>query len=153
MSVYYYDPFTDFNRLFDNAFANWSAARSPQTTQSAEDSNNRVTTFRPRVDVHDDTEKNLVTVSVELPGMKKEDIHLDVHNDQLTISGETTQSSERNEDGYVVRERRSGKFSRVLPLPRGVKSEDLKAGLNDGVLTVTYPKVTEEQQAKRIAIN
>ncbi|EJD52694.1 hypothetical protein AURDEDRAFT_158426 [Auricularia subglabra TFB-10046 SS5] len=56
-------------------------------------------------------------------------------------------------DGFVVRERRSGKFSPALQLPAGVSAEHINAALNDGVLTITWPKATPEQQAKRIAIN
>jgi len=105
------------------------------------------------MDVHEDNEKNIVTATFELPGLKKDNIAIDVHNGRLTISGQTTASTEENKDGYVVRERRSGKFSRVLNLPNGVNAESINAALNDGVLTVTWPKTTPEQQAKRVTVN
>ena len=73
------------------------------------------------MDVHEDEKANQVTASFELPGLKKEDVNIDVHNNVLTISGESKISSDRNEDGYAVRERRYGKFSRALPLPQGIK--------------------------------
>ena len=69
----------------------------------------------------EDREKNLVTATFELPGLSKENVQLDVKNNVLTVSGESTISSEHNERGYAVRERRFGKFSRSLPLPEGVK--------------------------------
>ena len=72
------------------------------------------------MDLHEDAEKNAVTATFELPGMKKEDVQIDVHDGQLTISGETKVSEEHNKDGYAVRERRFGKFSRTLRLPQGV---------------------------------
>ena len=62
-----------------------------------------------------------MTASFELPGLKKEDVNIDVHNSVLTVSGETKISSEHDENGYVVRERRYGKFSRSIGLPQGVK--------------------------------
>ena len=73
------------------------------------------------MDVHEDKEKNLVTATFELPGLTKENVDIDVHNNVLTVSGESKVSSERDENGYAVRERRFGKFSRSLPLPQGVK--------------------------------
>lgn len=74
-----------------------------------------------RIDVHEDAEKNLVTATFELPGLKKEDVNIDVHNNLLIVSGESKAETERNEDGYAVRERRYGKFSRSLPLPQGIQ--------------------------------
>ena len=71
------------------------------------------------MDLHEDTEKNLVTATFELPGLKKEDVSIDVNNNVLTVSGESKLSEERNEEGYAVRERRYGKFSRSIPLPQG----------------------------------
>ena len=64
---------------------------------------------------------NEIVASFELPGLQKEDVSIDVHNNILTVSGQSNTSSERNEDGYVVRERRHGKFTRALSLPQGIK--------------------------------
>jgi HSP20 family protein len=73
------------------------------------------------MDVHDDKEKNIVTTTFELPGLKKEDVTIDVHNNVLTVSGEAKHDEERDENGYAIRERRFGKFSRAVPLPQGIK--------------------------------
>lgn len=73
------------------------------------------------MDLHESSENNQVTATFELPGLKKEDVQIDIQNNRLTISGETKSSTERNEDGYALRERRYGKFSRTLPLPNGTK--------------------------------
>ena len=63
-----------------------------------------------------------MTASFELPGMTKDDVNIELHGDRLTISGETKSSSERTEnENYVVRERRSGKFSQSLPVPEGTE--------------------------------
>ena len=106
-----------------------------------------------RVDVHESTENNLVTASFELPGLKKEDVTIDLQNGRLIVSGEANFSDEKEENGYVVKERRSGKFSRAVPVPQGTNPEDIKAPMEHGVLTVTYPKSSPEQQAKRITIS
>ena len=71
--------------------------------------------------MHEDTQNNTVLATFELPGLKKEDVNIDVHNNMLTVSGESKISSDRDENGYAVRERRYGKFSRSIPLPQGVK--------------------------------
>jgi hypothetical protein len=73
------------------------------------------------MDVHEDVKSNTVTATFELPGLKKEDVNIDVHNNRLTVSGETKTSSEREEGGYAIRERTLGSFSRALQLPAGVK--------------------------------
>ena len=73
------------------------------------------------MDVHEDNEKNIVTAMFELPGLTKENVNIDVHNNLLTVSGESKISSERDENGYAVRERRYGKFSRSIPLPQGIQ--------------------------------
>lgn len=73
------------------------------------------------MDVHEDKEKNTVTATFELPGLTKENVNIDVNNNLLTVSGESKISSERDEHGYAVRERRYGKFSRSIPLPQGIK--------------------------------
>lgn len=73
------------------------------------------------MDLHEDSEKNLVTATFELPGIRKEDISIDIHDSRLTVSGETKISEAHEEDGYAIRERRFGKFSRTLRLPAGVK--------------------------------
>lgn len=126
------------------------------------------------MDVHEDPKANVVTATFELPGLKKEDVNIEVHNSLLTISGESKISTEHEESGYAVRERRFGKFSRSIPLPEGVKacrptpflsqshvltiiaiiqSEQVKASLDNGVLTVNFPKSTPDQAPKKITIS
>ncbi|TFK38559.1 HSP20-like chaperone [Crucibulum laeve] len=88
------------------------------------------------MDLHENVESNTVTATFEFPGLKKEDIQLDLHNGRLTISGESKLSEEHNKDGYAVRERRFGKFSRTLQLPQGIKVGILEVveSLDSGIL-------------------
>ena len=104
------------------------------------------------MDVHEDKEKNLVTATFELPGLKKEDVQIDVHNNVLTVSGETKIDETKEHDGYAVRERRFGRFSRSIPVPQGIKEEEIKASLENGVLTVTFPRSSPEQAPKKITV-
>ena len=73
------------------------------------------------MDLHEDAEKNLVTATFEFPGVSKEDTNIEFHNGKLTVSAAAQQSEEHKENGYAVRERRFGKYSRTLQLPQGVK--------------------------------
>lgn len=73
------------------------------------------------MDLHEDHEHNIVTATFELPGLQKEDVQIDVHSNRLTVSAESKQSNEFEENGFAVRERRFGKISRTLQLPEGVK--------------------------------
>jgi len=105
------------------------------------------------MDLHEDANNNLVTATFELPGLKKEDVQIDLHNNRLTISGEANLSSDHNEEGYAVRERRFGRFSRTVAIPNGTKPEQIKAAMENGVLTVTFPKSSPEQDAQRITVS
>ena len=73
------------------------------------------------MDLHEDNQQNIVTATFELPGLNKENVSIDVHNNVLTVTGESKIEEKRDENGYAVRERRFGKFSRSIPLPQGIK--------------------------------
>ncbi|KZV74174.1 HSP20-like chaperone [Peniophora sp. CONT] len=123
-----------------------------QNGQLARRRSSLASALSPKMDVHEDKEKNVVTASFELPGLKKEDVSIDVHNNVLTISGETKSDESKEQDGYAVRERRFGRFSRSIPVPQGIKEEEIKANLENGVLNVTFPRSAPEMAPKKIAI-
>ena len=74
-----------------------------------------------RMDLHEDSQDNLVTVLLELPGVKKDDVVIDVHKGRLTVSAENKLPIGFEERGYAIRERRFGRFVRSLQLPAGVE--------------------------------
>ncbi|KAF8582455.1 HSP20-like chaperone [Ramaria rubella] len=159
LSTYFYEPFhesfftsSDLNRLFDAAWNQDSRSlNSPsRDVQRAEDSN---APLRPRMDVHESKQNKEMTATFELPGLKKEDVNIDVHNNRLIVSGQSTLSNELEKEGYAVRERRFGRFSRTLPLPSGIKPEDIKAKMENGVLSISFPKSSPDNEPKKIAIN
>ncbi|KAI6101209.1 HSP20-like chaperone [Pisolithus sp. B1] len=147
---FYYDPFTEFDRLFDDAF---SARFSPSSAAVTETSSDRQAVVRPRMDLYENKDSNTVTAAFELPGLKSEDVSIEVHQNCLVVSGEFNKTESREDNGYAVRERRQGKFSRTLQLPSGVKHEDVKAKMENGLLTVTFPKDVPEQQPRRITVS
>jgi HSP20 family protein len=98
--------------------------------------------------------ENEVRVICELPGMKPEDISLELESNVLTISGEKRDMKEEGqEDGaYHLVERRWGRFTRSFVLPREVESEKIDASYEDGVLTITIPK-SESARRRRIEVH
>lgn len=70
---------------------------------------------------HDSAADGAMTAVFEFPGLKREDINIDINNDILTISAESNTSSHHEQDGYAIRERHFGRFSRSLQVPRGAK--------------------------------
>lgn len=107
--------------------------------------------FAPRTNIAE-TEKEF-EVTVELPGMKREDFHVDVHNGRLEISGEVKEEKEEKEKTWHRVERRHGEFKRVLSLPENVDVEKIDAEYKDGLLNVRIPKTVKEEPApKRIEV-
>lgn len=106
--------------------------------------------WNPAIDMHED--KDNLYVRVELPGMKKEEIEVSLHEGTLTISGERKRDT-KQESGEVYRsERFFGRFQRTVMLPSAVASDKVKAQYKDGVLSITLPK-TEEAKPKQIDVS
>jgi len=96
-------------------------------------------------------QKKAVHVELELPGMEKADLAVEVHKDRLMVSGEKRTTDTRHEGSLVVTERAYGRFQRVIPMPCEVTSDGTKALYKDGVLSVTIPKAMA-LQARSIPI-
>ncbi len=105
-----------------------------------------VNAFMPTVNTRED-EKSY-TVEVDLPGIKKEDIkvNIDPENNTLTISGERKFKNEVKKDDYYTLESNYGKFLRTFTLPENVNVEQIDAKSEDGVLNLTLPKIEKEQK-------
>lgn len=93
-----------------------------------------------------------LVIRAELPGVKREDVDVTVHNGVLTISGERKEEREEKEAGYLLRERRYGSFRRSMSLPEGASESDVKATFEDGVLEVTVKGAAAVTEPKRIRI-
>ena len=92
----------------------------------------------PALDVYQTP--NEVVVKATLPGLKPEEISIDITGETLTIKGETKAEEEIKKEDYIYQERRYGAFSRSLVLPSGLKPDKAEATMEDGVLTLTIPK-------------
>ncbi|WP_245539541.1 Hsp20/alpha crystallin family protein [Thiomicrorhabdus arctica] len=87
-------------------------------------------------------------VEVDLPGVQKKDINVEVKDNRLMISGERKSKKEVKEVGYYRSESSYGKFERGFALPEGVDSENVKASCEEGVLEVTLPKLMMDKNKK-----
>jgi len=94
---------------------------------------------------------NEVVVKATLPGVKPEDVSIDITGETLTIRGESKAEQEIKKEDYLYQERRYGSFSRSVALPSGLKPDKAEATIEDGVLTLTIPK-TEEVKPKAIKV-
>jgi HSP20 family protein len=106
--------------------------------------------WSPNIDVRE-RENNLV-VSADLPGLTKDDVHVEVTNEGLAIQGERKHEHEERHQGYYHSERSYGSFRRVIPLPEGVNVEQAKAQFKDGVLEVTVPIPESARKRREIPI-
>lgn len=128
----------EIDRLFDAPLAEF--ARTSQLLSG----------WTPAFDVYED--KDNVYVRAELPGMRKEDIQVSLHNGSLSVSGER-KSEVKFKDAEVYRaERFFGRFQRTITLPTPVAMEKIKAQYKDGILDVTLPKA-EEAKPKHIDVS
>ena len=126
------------DRLFDEAFTRpWGLTEAGRYSMA------------PSVDMFE-TDSDVV-IRATLPGLKAEDVEINVTGEMITIKGQSKQQSETKEKAYHIREQRWGAFERSLALPTTVLSDKAKAEFEDGILTITLPKA-EEVRPKTITV-
>ena len=134
-------PFAQMDRLFDEMFKRpFFSLWSPHMTG---ESSERL--YVP-VDIFEDGES--VIVKAEIPGLRKEDLNVQLTPDSITISGEKTTQNKVQEGNYYRCETSSGSFSRTCQLPVETLSDKARATFKDGILEVRIPK--SEEAAKRV---
>jgi len=127
---------SEVNRVFDAFFGNGSGAT-------------RQRRWVPAMDLVE-TDEQLV-LRADLPGLRKEDVELEVKDGVLTVSGERKAEHEEKSEGFYRVERSFGRFSRSMTVPNGIDAESITADFGDGVLEVRIPKPAE-RKPHRIAI-
>ena len=110
----------------------------------------RKSTFTPRIDISETEHQFLI--DVEVPGMEKEDIHVDLENRTLTISGERTREEEEKTKQVHRIERHYGSFSRSFTLPDNIDEKSVEASYNNGILHIVIGK-KDELLKKKIQIS
>jgi HSP20 family protein len=98
--------------------------------------------------------ENEIEVDIEIPGMRPEDIEIDLENNVLTVSGEKKEEREEGQEGgrFHLSERRYGRFTRSFVLPRDVEAEQIRAECDGGLLKITVPK-SERARRRRIEVS
>ena len=129
-----------FNRLFDTGL--YPVSRGEETLG--------LSAWNPSVDIYENDD-NLV-IKAEVPGVDKDNIHVDLKGRVLTIKGERKNENEVNEDHFYRREMSYGSFERAFTLPADVDPATVKADFKDGVLKVEVPK-PEEQKPRQITVH
>jgi HSP20 family protein len=125
------------DRLFDNFFE-----RGPFTMESTG-------MFKPAVEVAESSGQ--VIVKAQVPGVSKDNLHLELAENALTLRGEIKEAGNTDGKQYYLREFHYGAFSRTIPLPPGLQADQATAELKDGVLTITVPQ-GEQSKTKEIPI-
>jgi HSP20 family protein len=103
-----------------------------------------------RADIRE-TENEFI-VEAELPGIKREDVDLNLSDDRLTISARCEESATEDKKNFICRERRFGQFSRTFLL-QGIDNEKVSAEYKDGILKVVLPKAKEIRRGRKIELN
>jgi HSP20 family protein len=122
---------SEFDWMFGESprsFFRWPSLRRRAISEAA---------WYPEIDVFE--KDNRLVTKIDLPGMKKEDVKVEVTDGQLAISGERKREAEEKGEDLYRCEREYGSFYRSVPLPEGAKIEDVKATFTDGVLEVSVP--------------
>jgi len=104
-------------------------------------------TWAPPIEVRQRDGRMVITA--ELPGMRPEDVNVEMNDDSIVIHGERRDEREQNQGGVHVSERRYGQFHRTIPLPEGAKAENVTARFNNGLLEIDVPMEQQQQASRR----
>ena len=107
--------------------------------------------FSPNLDIKE--EESAYRVSLEVPGIAKEDVEISLKDHNLVIKGEKKQEAKEDKDGYSWVERSYGSFQRTIRVPENTKSDQVEARMENGILEITLPKSEQREDRKQIAIN
>jgi HSP20 family protein len=135
----------EMDRTFDRMFQNFGVPRRSFLRGSLPGT--REAGFTPRVEAFQKGDQFIVRA--DLPGMKRDDVHVELTDDALTIHGERKEEHEESREGYFHSEREYGQFYRTVPLPEGVIGESAQASFKDGVLEVTMKAAPAEANRGR----
>lgn len=141
-------PFEEVERRFEDFFRKPFSLFGPSWLPRLKMPEFEETT--PSVDIFE--EGTDMVMKAELPGMKKEEIEVNVSGDRIIISGEKKREEKVEKKNYYRLERSYGSFSRSFTLPSGVQADKIKAQFKDGILEVRIPK-TEEAKKKEIKVS
>ncbi len=143
-AVSQWSPRNEVQRIFDDFFRDFRdlASWSPQSVLG-------LTAGFPAVEMIEEKDKYMV--KIDAPGLEKDDIRISITDNTLHVRGEVRQEEEREDRSYIYNERFYGAFSRDIPLPSAVNSDQVRAMVKNGVLTIDLPK-SKEAMPKEIKV-
>jgi HSP20 family protein len=153
-------PFSTMRRIteeMDRLFDSFGLGRSffpSEFGQSAQfgygDPQGAAALWAPHVDVVERDGKLLI--SADLPGVKKEDVKVEINQDAVTIQGQRHQERTSSDRGYYQSERSYGSFHRTIPLPEGANTENASATFRDGVLQIEVQAPSQQARGRTLEI-
>jgi HSP20 family protein len=141
-----WDPFRDLGTLhreIDDLFRRTFGSMAETEGEATQMMSPKVNTF---------IKDNVFHVEAELPGLNREDLDVSIDGNVLTLHGERKESKERKDQDYLMRESRFGSFMRRLTLPEGVDTDKVRAGYDNGILTVTMPVTKKLAGGRKVLI-
>ncbi len=147
MAIVRWDPFRDVATLQDriNRIFNESFGRSRELDEEV-----GLYDWSPPVDIYETGDG--IVLKVELPGVNKDNVSVEVKDNLLTLKGERLLDPEIKDEHYYRKERSFGKFNRSFSLQEQIKPDLIKASFKDGVLTVEIPR-SEEEKPKQVTVD
>lgn len=136
-----YSNLTRLSRLMDEAFGGFSTAHSNGDAVGS--------AWTPNVDIRED--KNHITIAMDVPGVRPDDVKISLENQVLTVAGEKQAIQQEKDERWHRWERYYGRFERTFTLPSTVDAERIEATTENGVLTVRLPKI-EKARPREIQV-
>ena len=145
---FWYPEFGNFDRVFDNFKKDFEHLLAPSFMKSSFPDS-----FGSSMACNISDEGDKFVITTDLPRIKKDEVHIDVGDNHVEISAEHKESEEEKKKKYLRKEQSEISVHRRMSLPEKVKSSDVKANLENGVLTINLPKETPTPQSKSTKVN
>jgi HSP20 family protein len=149
----FFGPFSmlnNFRREMDRLFEDFGFGSGMQPFGFGSSGSAGAFNWSPQTEIFERGDE--LVVRADLPGLKKDDIDVNLEEDRITIRGERKSEHEENREGIYRSERSYGSFYRTIPLPQGVNGDQAKADFRDGVLEITMPKPEIKPTGRKIEI-
>jgi HSP20 family protein len=146
------DRMTDeWDHMFDRVFRDFGLAPRSRMSRGLFGSSSREGLWAPRVEAVQKGDRFIVRA--DLPGLKKDDVQVELGENAVTIRGERREQHEEEREGYYHSERQYGQFYRSIPLPEGIIAESAQASFRNGVLEISMQAPpTEATRGRRLEI-
>lgn len=111
---------------------------------------NELAAWTPLIEIFE--RENQLVIRAELPGLKKDDVQIELRDDSVVIQGERQDERQEERDGFFTTERTYGRFYREIPLPEGANTDEATATFRDGVLEIAIPLAEGETRGRQLEI-